>query len=216
MATWIAHLRVAENILNQGFKFDKIPFVVGNIGPDAGMPNEDWSQFSPPTEVTHWKEGKNIEPEKFWDKYIKNLNREDDFERYSFLMGYYIHLLTDNEWSWLLQYKKEDPLYCEGLSKNKNFIWTIKKDLYGLDFKFLEDNPNCIFHTCFKYIKHVSDYLDYFPPKAFEVKVDYIKNYYLGENEETKDGFIYLNEEEMDRFVDKASSNIINRLTSVI
>jgi hypothetical protein len=41
MATWIAHLRVAENILNEGLKFDKIPFVVGNIGPDAGMPNEE-------------------------------------------------------------------------------------------------------------------------------------------------------------------------------
>ena len=30
MATWIAHLRVAENILNEGFKFDKIPVVLEN------------------------------------------------------------------------------------------------------------------------------------------------------------------------------------------
>lgn len=213
MATWIAHLRIAENILNAGFKFDKIPFVLGNIGPDAGMPNEDWSEFSPPTEVTHWKSGNTIESERFWDKYLNDLNIEDDFDRYSFLMGYYIHLLTDNEWGEILQYKKDNPLYYEGLNRDKNFIWTIKKDWYGLDFKYLKDNPCCIFHTCFKHIKNVPDYLDYFPVKAFEIKTQYIRDYYLGENEVTKDNFIYLTEEEMDRFVDKASSNIIHKLT---
>lgn len=34
MATWIAHLRIAENILNMGYGFQPIPFIVGNIGPD--------------------------------------------------------------------------------------------------------------------------------------------------------------------------------------
>lgn len=216
MATWIAHLRIAENILNQGFKFEKVPFVAGNIGPDAGMPNEDWSRFSPPTEVTHWKVDKKIMPERFMDKYLKNINSGDDFDRYSFLMGYYIHLLSDREWDELLNYKKDDPLYYEGLNKDKNFIWTIKKDWYGLDFKYLHENPGCIFHTCFKYIGNVPDYLDYFPLKAFEVKVEYIKNYYLGKNEETKDNFIYLNEEEMDMFVNKASENIIDKLTHIV
>lgn len=216
MATWIAHLRVAENILNNGFRFDKETFVVGNIGPDAGMPNEDWSMFSPPAEVTHWKVGKAIEHERFWNKCIKNLNPKEDFGKYSFLMGYYIHLLTDNEWSKLLQYKKGDPLYYEGLNKDENFIWIIKKDWYGLDFKYLNENPNCIFHTCFKHIKSVPDYLDYFPSRAFEFKVRYIKDYYLGENKETKENFIYLSKEEMDGFVDSASVYIIDKLSSIV
>lgn len=46
MATWIAHLRIAENILRNGRGLDKTAFVSGNIAPDAGVPNEDWSIFS--------------------------------------------------------------------------------------------------------------------------------------------------------------------------
>lgn len=30
MATWIAHLRIAENILNMGYEFQPVPFIVGN------------------------------------------------------------------------------------------------------------------------------------------------------------------------------------------
>jgi len=46
MATWIAHLRIAENILNKGYNFEPKAFVVGNIGPDSGVPNEDWSSWA--------------------------------------------------------------------------------------------------------------------------------------------------------------------------
>jgi len=35
MATWIAHLRIAENFMNNG-KFDSLDFLVGNIAPDSG------------------------------------------------------------------------------------------------------------------------------------------------------------------------------------
>lgn len=73
-----------------------------------------------------------------------------------------------------------------------------------------------ILNKGFKHIKYVPDYLDYFPPKAFEVKVGYIKDYYIGNNEETKDNFIYLNEKEMDMFVNKASANIMDKLISIV
>jgi hypothetical protein len=59
----------------------------------------------------------------------------------------------------------------------------------------------------------VPDYLDYFPPRSFEMKVKYISDYYLGINEETKDNFIYLTEEEMDRFVDNSAETIIDRIS---
>lgn len=54
MATWIAHLRIAENILKKGYGFEPKAFAVGNIGPDSGVPNEDWSNFDPPKKITHW------------------------------------------------------------------------------------------------------------------------------------------------------------------
>jgi hypothetical protein len=90
VATWIAHLRIAENILNRGFKFDKVPFVVGNVGPDAGMPNEDWSEFTPPPGVTHWKKDKDIMAEDFWNRYLQDGKVRENTDIYSFYMGYYI------------------------------------------------------------------------------------------------------------------------------
>jgi hypothetical protein len=209
MATWIAHLRVAEKLLNKGYNFDPEAFVVGNIGPDSGVPNEDWSNFDPPKKITHWEgEGKKINVQGFWDKYLSNENIEESDEVFSFKIGYFVHLLTDIEWSKLFDKKKKEALYKEGLEKDKNFIWVIKKDWYGLDYLYLKKNPMSIFNTLFRNITSVPDYLDYFPKGAFEKQVKYITEFYLGENNETKDNFIYLNEEEMDDFIENATSVI--------
>ena len=51
MATWLAHLRVAELIL-EGFHLPEEDFLVGNIAPDCGKPVP--GGFDPPKEVTHW------------------------------------------------------------------------------------------------------------------------------------------------------------------
>jgi hypothetical protein len=214
MATWIAHLRVAENLLNKGYNFAPEAFVVGNIGPDSGVPNEDWSNFDPPKKITHWSEdGKKINVQGFWDKYLSNEKIEESDEAFSFKIGYFVHLLTDIEWSKLFEEKKKEALYKEGLEKDKNFIWVIKKDWYGLDYLYLEKNPTSIFNTLFRNITSVPDYLDYFPKGAFEKQVKYITEFYLGENNETKDNFIYLNEEEMDDFIESATT-VIDELLS--
>jgi hypothetical protein len=209
MATWIAHLRVAENILSKGYNFDREAFVVGNIGPDSGVPNEDWSSFDPPKKITHWEgEGKEIDAEGFWDKYLSGKETEDSHEAFSFKIGYFVHLLTDIEWFKLYNEKKKEALYKEGLEKDPNFIWIIKKDWYGLDYLYLEKNPDSVFYTIFKNVTRVPDYLDYFPSGAFEKQVKYITEFYLGENNETKENFIYLSEEEMDNFIQSATSVI--------
>ncbi|WP_346884801.1 zinc dependent phospholipase C family protein [Clostridium sp. UBA4395] len=207
MATWIAHLRIAENILKHMDDLDSIAFILGNVGPDSGVPNEDWSSFNPPKKITHWiNEENNIDAERFFDKYIKNNFME--YSKYSYVLGYYIHLLTDIEWSKFFNEKKNNALYNKKLKEDASFIWTIKKDWYGLDFLYLEKNSNFIFHTIFKNIDQVPDYIDYFPKGALMKQVKYITEYYLGDNEETKENFIYLNEEEMDKFIDDTSKKI--------
>ncbi|MCB2291776.1 hypothetical protein LGK97_18860 [Clostridium sp. CS001] len=217
MATWIAHLRIAENILNKEYDLDTEAFTVGNIGPDSGVPNEDWSSFNPPKSITHWLDDeKKIDANAFYIKYIKNTVLRQDKAYYSFILGYYVHLLTDIEWSKLFDEKKLTPLYNEGLEKDPKFIWTIKKDWYGLDFLYLENNPKCLFFATFKNILKVPDYLDYYPQGAFTKQVKYITDFYLGENEDTKENFIYLNKNEMDTFVVNATQTIITSLTNVI
>lgn len=41
MATWGAHIRIAENLLNLGFNLDEETFLVGNLAPDCNQANED-------------------------------------------------------------------------------------------------------------------------------------------------------------------------------
>jgi len=216
MATWIAHLRVAENILNRGIKIDKIPFVSGNIATDAGVPNEDWSAFNPPPAITHWKDEEgNIKAEDFYNKYIAIQTEAMDRDKLSFLLGYYTHLLTDIEWGRFMSAKKEEPAYKENLEKDPNFIWEIKKDWYGLDFLYLKDNEDNIFYNCFQYITEVEDYLDYFPKGAFTKRFEYIRNFYLGKLGNAIDpnrNYVYLTKEEMNWFVKEASENIEEQL----
>jgi len=224
MATWIAHLRIAENILKNMDNMDSTAFILGNVGPDSGVPNDDWSSFNPPKTITHWLDKENnIDAEKFFYKYIKNnsMRNEEfnkaviksmDYSKYAYLLGYYVHLLTDIGWSKLFSEKKKNALYNKKLNEDASFIWTIKKDWYGLDFLYLEKNPNFIFHTVFKHINQAPDYLEYFPKGALMKQVNYITEYYLGENEETKENFIYLNEEEMDNFIEKTYRDILIQL----
>ncbi len=54
MGTWIGHLRIAENLLAVLPHLDEVAFAFGSLAPDSGVPNEDWSQFDPPKEVTHF------------------------------------------------------------------------------------------------------------------------------------------------------------------
>lgn len=214
MATWIAHLRVAEKLLNKDYNIDKEAFIVGNIGPDLGVPNEDWSSFDPPTAITHWNDENDIiQPERFYDKYLRN--KKMDNKEYSFKLGYYIHLLTDVEWTKLHKKQKENEEYRRNLEEDKNFIWIVKKDWYGHDFIYVENYKESIFHTVFKHIENVPDYLDYFPKGAFTRQVKYIRDYYLGENEETKDNFIYLTKKDMDRFIEEATKVIEERLSVI-
>lgn len=218
MATWIAHLWIAENLLNKGYEFDPSSFAVGNIGPDSGVPNEDWSSFNPPKRITHWKEeGRGIDAEAFLDKYIRGYeSAKENITDHSFRVGYYVHLLTDIEWSKFFGEKRKEKIYSEGFEKDEDFIWTVKKDWYGIDFLYLEKHPDCIFHKVFKNIEEVPDYLDYFPKGAFTKQVKYITQYYLGKNEETKENFIYLTEAEMDKFIEDTSKKIDEVLREVL
>lgn len=54
MASWMIHLGIADDLLMRLQRIDETAFVVGNIAPDSGVPNSDWSEFHPPKTVTHF------------------------------------------------------------------------------------------------------------------------------------------------------------------
>ena len=57
MASWMVHLRIADKLLESLPVTAPVEFIVGNLAPDSGVPNEDWSAFSPPTKISHFKSG---------------------------------------------------------------------------------------------------------------------------------------------------------------
>ena len=66
----MVHLRVAEQMLEVFPRLERQEFIVGNIAPDSGVPNEDWSVFTPDTNTSHFKTDGEIDIPKFLNKYM--------------------------------------------------------------------------------------------------------------------------------------------------
>ena len=206
MATWIAHLRIANNLIQELNIQNHIDFIVGNIGPDCGVPNEDWSKFDPPGEISHWRNKINnkIDYENFYSKFCVN-NSSD------FYLGYYVHLLTDDIWINIIYNSKKEK-YKNELKKDPKFIWIMKEDWYDLDKLYLNKN-NLYSYDVFKNIEvYENKYFDFFPENAFTRQIKYITNFYESRKRNIDRDFVYLNEKEMDYFVKKATEMIIEEI----
>jgi hypothetical protein len=208
MATWIAHLRIADNLINRIEIQNRILFIVGNIGPDCGVPNEDWSKFDPPTEISHWRNDntREIDHDLFFTEYCENKTND-------FYLGYYVHLLTDDLWRQLV-YKIKKSDYKIEISKDPNFIWTMKNDWYDLDKKYLNENI-LNSYDLFKGIKEFpNNYFEFYPKNAFIRQIEYISNFYESRDKYLDRDFTYLTEFEMNDFVDKATKLIQKQILS--
>ena len=192
-------MRIAEYFMNIDNRLNNIDFLVGNIAPDSGVPNEDWSKFTPGKNISHWHaNGMGVDAEDFRNKYVKRENADFDF-----YLGYYFHLLTDVAWKSFAQKN------IEMLKQNKDLLWEIKKDWYGQDHVFLQNNPDSVFFTMFSKIKEYPNrFLDFFPKEAFMLKINYITDFYLNAKEDAGREFPYLSKSEMDYFVDNTKKSI--------
>lgn len=209
MATWMTHLRVADYFVKRLIDISEEDFIVGNIGPDCSEHDETWTNFNPPKSITHWfdEEGK-IDAEKFYNKYLDK--KVVDCRKYSFYLGYYIHLLTDRIWSreignptkirWSEDFKKY----------GYNEMWDrIKKDWYDLDHLFLKNHSQFYsFKIFFEMKNYKNDYLPYYPDTAISNQIKYISEFYSGKHEDLERDYKYLTETKMDQFTLKAQKEI--------
>lgn len=201
MATWGAHIRIAENLLNLGLNLDEEAFLVGNLAPDCNQPNEDWTEFEPPKNVTHWyNENDRIDSEKFYNSYLKKDYRNKEEE--SFLIGYYAHLISDIEWSKMMKNQKKNKDIYEKFETDKSLISKVKEDWYDLDHLYFKNNKESIFYRVLKNTDKFPDYLYYYPTNAIMTKLKYIINFYDTFEGDLDREYKYLTEEEMDRYVD--------------
>lgn len=221
MATYMTHLRVAEEI-NKQLNLHEESFIIGSMAPDSMAYNEDRTKLTPPKSITHWFDDKvpkidlvNINAEKFYDEYLRNRNVDFKDKEYIFLLGYYVHLLTDIAWAKRhIKQKIENKEYDNKLKEDKGFLEEVKKDWYGIDFKYIRENENNLFNRIIMKVEDIPDYLDCFPEGAFIKKVKYIIWFYTNLEENFNKEFIYFTEEQMDNFINTASKDILELLKS--
>ena len=223
MASWMVHFRITDLILEQLPELEPVAFVFGNIAPDSGVPNEDWSVFTPSKNISHfWVTGDDGETDISLESYLSSYLREEQLARYtsvekSFYLGYLSHLLSDIEWGeriWRPCKKKYHTWYEENANE---FIWTIKKDWYDLDFLYLRKYPDfrafCIYE---KKIDFQNKFMDFFAADAFENRRAYINDFYRAGREGLEREYVYLTEQAMDSFVETTAECVLKVLKKYI
>lgn len=211
MASWMVHLRIADKLLDIFPDLSPIEFIVGNIAPDSGVPNEDWTKFTPSTKISHFKsETKKADPDAFAAKYFTPSQQSTYTSRqYAFYLGYLTHLLTDALWSDRIARPSFRKHLGEGASMTDPLVQTIKDDWYDLDFKYLRDHPGFrAFRVYLGCVGFVNEYMEEFSPDAFDNRRQYITNFYLEGKENLDREYLYLTEKEMDTFVEEATVEI--------
>jgi hypothetical protein len=219
MASWIVHLRIAEKLLAEIPGLDPAQFVIGNVAPDSGVPDENWENFDPPASVSHFHPEQPLEKIasedlRFLRQYLDGIRLKGDPAKFSFLLGYFFHLVTDNLW-WLEIGQPTQRNYQAEFDADPRFIWEVKRDWYGLDFAHVRANLEGIFWQVFLPAEYTTHYLDFYPPEAIPRQLDYIKTYYQRQDEEVEkklrlSGNIYLTAPEMDAFVGRAAETLLS------
>jgi len=215
MASWMVHLRISDMLLDAVPNLSETEFVVGNIAPDSGVPNDDWSVYTPAKSVSHFKDrdtsGKsyiNIE------KYVESYFNEEKRKRYtnkqfSFYLGYLVHLLTDVLWIENVMLRLANKYSDDYAADSTSTIWRWKKDFYDLDAKFIKENPDLRAYKIFSQaICFDNLYMKEFPRDAFENRREYITAFYSTERCDLDRNYQYFKEDEMNEFVISAAGQI--------
>jgi hypothetical protein len=216
MASWIVHFRIAETLLGQIPGLEAEKFTLGSVAPDSGKPDEKWEHFTPPTQVTHFQDPSGPPHDcrdlEFFRAYLSPLRPSPDPLALSFRLGYFFHLVTDNLWSQKIG-RPTGKRWAAEFAANRDFIWEVKKDWYGLDFVHVRDHRECIFWRVFRGARPWSGGLDFLVPDSLAWSVGHIQKYYTDEDEMQRAlagrPCKYLSQEDVDRFVDESSEALI-------
>ena len=211
----MVHLRIADKLLDKLPGLAPVEFIVGNIAPDSGVPNEDWSKFTPSKDVSHFKtDGKQFDASAFARKYF-TAEQQAAYtnQQYSFYLGYLVHLLTDVLWVNHILLPSKEKFAAELAADKRQFFQRMKEDWYDLDYKYLRDRPGFrAFRVYLGALGFVNEFMEEFSPDAFDNRREYITSFYLQENDHLDREYPYLTETEMDAFVESSVGDIMNEL----
>lgn len=216
MASWMVHLRVADILLERIPGLAPTEFIVGNIAPDSGVPNEDWSIFTPSTKISHFKSGSHSKagPDNFAEKYFTTqLQKRYKKEEFSFYLGYLVHLLTDVSWSKQIVHPTKETFAQQFAADPDGFIWKVKEDWYDLDHLYLKEHPDFrAFQLYRDAVGFENTFMDEFSADAFDNRRQYITGFYLQGKDGLDREYPYLTKAEMDTFVAQCAEEIFTVL----
>ena len=162
-------MRLAEGLLALISGLEEAQFAIGSVAPDSGIPDENWETFDPPAEVLHFQRDEDEAGKgqkrmcadlAFYRRYLAPLHPwQPASPRFSFLLGYFFHLATDNLWSVEVGRPTRQRFAAE-FEADPKFIWQVKRDWYGLDFAYVRSHPDCIFWQVFMNAPGGSSVLD--------------------------------------------------------
>ncbi|HTX91175.1 MAG TPA: hypothetical protein VMC09_08160 [Anaerolineales bacterium] len=215
MASWIVHLRIAEELLDRIPGLDPEKFALGSVGPDSGKPDEKWENFTPSTRITHFQAEDSLHHDcadlEFFRRYLLPLRDGAEAQYIPFRLGYFFHLVTDNLWGEKIGRPTQQRWSAE-FAADRDFIWEVKKDWYGLDFIYVRDHPDCLYRRVFLGALPDCAGLEFLVPESLAWSVDHIQRYYQETGERVQQAcqrpFIYLSRAEADRFVDESSARL--------
>ena len=234
MATWITHLMIADRVLEAIPELDRHGFCVGNIAPDCNVENEDWTQFVPSREITHWMASDRkvaSDCDRFYGEYIASRKHEiDTVQEKSFLLGYYAHLIADAEFQRYMRDSvrvasswariKEHPVLSDKAMGMPETWDSVKKlinrnermrDIYTIEAEYLDEHPNSGYLTEILELKSFPDYIDYLPKGAIVRKIGVMG--YLPKKELGSFPFVAMTREEYATFLNEATEQIIRSIT---
>ncbi len=231
MSTWVTHLWVADNVLQQMPDLRKHEFLVGNIAPDCNVENEDWTSFTPSREVTHWMSAERkiaADCDRFLHEYM-NKRELCDVEEESFLLGYYAHLITDAEFQRYIRDEERVKATWERIKKHPELSklsagmeesWdAVKllinkkeriKDICSIESEYLERHPESGYLTDIIGLTEFPDYIDYLPVGAIARKVKVMGG--IPKREESQYPYIGMSVEEYHSFVDSATKLVVEAI----
>ena len=207
MGTWICHLRVAEKLLPYFPELDKTAFTFGNLAPDSGIPNETWTEFDPPKEVTHFLqkgEGEDmIRDLVYFREYVASINPQDNIQKYSFRFGYFTHLICDILWSKRIGAATKIAFHEILEQDHLKAIGVRKDDWYGLDQLYNRAHPEGLFWQVIHKMPSPPSYLPFVNEAALHHQYNHIRKFYGEPDPEffVERKYPYLNEPTMTRMV---------------
>ena len=218
MAGWIIHLRIAENLLNEIDGLDVEAFAIGNIAPDSGLPRPDGQGFDPPKQQSHYQKA---EPygeyylcgdALFYNAFLKDVASVPSDPTYSFLLGYWFHLITDNLWIFdVWRPIKRD--YFDDQFPSAAAIDDIKEDWHKHDLHYARTHPDSLYWRHFLQCHYRHDLFNHMPKVGIQATSARIKRIYREENEATRVLLAspdrYLTTEQTDKFVKDATATLI-------